>query len=395
MGVITRFGQLRTAFGLALSPSYSKLCFAVYVLVAVVFLEVCYLISLVVQQARRAQAADAPSLQELDAADHSASSLSRVPAACCVTGPPDEVVACVECPSPLPRPWLVWRKPPSAGRSSDTTASMAQRATALWDYSELLISAQGASKCPETRLVVAVRTEAQRRAQRGAIRRTWGHHGNYANCSFGLVFFMGAAATNAVVRPIRAEFQLHKDIVVELKGRREPPKTCTFVLATEWVPCFVPNASLTLVVSDDTFVDVKAILSALDWFTQSSGDLFGRVAVGRDTSTLPQLEGCAVFAKPSALRRLQPAFADEPLSCDVEEALVTGPLSRKAQLNLVHVDNMEPCNHGDGESVVTPPTIRGGASSLRPFTRTRVSISEMEKLYLQDLLYYHNFSSLM
>ncbi|KAH7945927.1 hypothetical protein HPB49_017090 [Dermacentor silvarum] len=351
MGAIARFGQLGPAFGLALSPSYTKLCLAVYVLVAILFLEVCYLISLVVQ-ARTAHAVDAPSVEERDTAAYSGSSLSRIVTACCVTGPPDEVVACVKCSSPLPSPWLVVRKPPSTGRSSNTTGT-ARRATALWDYSELLISAQGASKCPYTSLVVAVRTEAQRRAQRSVIRRTWGYHGNYANCSFGLVFFMGAAATNSIVRPIRAEFQLHKDIVVELKSRWEAQKTCTFVLATEWVPCFVPNASLTLVVSDDTFVDVKAILSALDWFSQSTGDLFGRVTLGLDTSPFPQLEGCAVFAKPGALRRLQPAFADEPLSCDAEEALVTGLLSRpeaaadslptqSAPLNCTRVANLVP-----------------------------------------------------
>ncbi|KAL1426445.1 hypothetical protein MTO96_003444 [Rhipicephalus appendiculatus] len=200
-----------------------------------------------------------------------------------------------------PRAAIIPGQHPSNTRTADRSAAV------LWDYSELLITAQRASKCPRTSLVVAVRTEAHRRAQRSAIRRTWGHHGNYANCSFGLVFFMGAVSTNRVVRPVRAEFQLHKDIVVELKNRRGPSETCTFVLAVEWVPSFVPNASLTLVVSDDMYVDVKAILSALDWFTLSTGDLFGRVTVG--ARSFPHLEDCAVFAKPNALRRLQPAFA--------------------------------------------------------------------------------------
>ncbi|KAH8024335.1 hypothetical protein HPB51_022454 [Rhipicephalus microplus] len=276
---------------------------------------------------------------------------------------------------------------------------MADRSAAvLWDYSELLISAQGASKCARTSLVVAVRTEAHRRAQRSAIRRTWGHHGNYANCSFGLVFFMGAVSTNRVVRPVRAEFQLHKDIVVELKGRREPLETCTFVLAVEWVPSFVPNASLTLVVSDDTYVDVKAVLSMLEWFVLSTGDLFGRVTL--DSTASPHLEDCAVFAKPSALKRLQPAFADEVLSCDAEVALVTGTMSRKAQLNVVHVNNMEPCNREGGCSVADSPAVvvvggGGGDAQSRPFTRTCVSIREMERLYLQDISYYHNVSSLV
>ncbi|KAH6930211.1 hypothetical protein HPB50_011795 [Hyalomma asiaticum] len=317
MGAVVRSEQLctqlRNALGLLLSPTYSKICFLLCVLVVVLFMEAFYFIKLAVQ-ARAALGVAPPSFQETRQACNSASSLNHLPAARCVTGPPEQVVACVKCPSLLPSPRLVIREPPSYGRRPSNTTTTDRNAAVLWDYNDLLISAQGASKCPYTSLVVAVRTEAHRRAQRSAIRRTWGNHGNYANCSFGLVFFMAATTTDRVLRPVMAEFQLHKDIVVELKGRRELSKTCTFVLAIEWVPRFVPNAKLTLVVTDDTFVDVKAILSALDWFSLSTGDLFGRVILALDAHRFPQLEDCAVFAKPSALRRLQPTFADEALS---------------------------------------------------------------------------------
>ncbi|KAL3209116.1 hypothetical protein MRX96_038335 [Rhipicephalus microplus] len=369
MGAVARFRQLRSAACLALSPTYSKNCFVVYVLFIAVFIEACYLIKATMDTGKAIGVALPFSGETGKATADNAGPISAISLPHAAS---KQVVTCVKCGSPLPpSPWLVMREPPSFGRHS-SNATMADRSAAvLWDYSELLISAQGASKCAHTSLVVAVRTEAHRRAQRSAIRRTWGHHGNYANCSFGLVFFMGAVSTNRVVRPVRAEFQLHKDIVVELKGRREPRETCTFALAVE------PSSQC---------------------WTGSSyrrATCFGRVTL--DSTALPHLEDCAVFAKPSALRRLQPAFADEALSCDAEVALVTGTMSRKAQLNVVHVNNMEPCNREGGYSVADSPAVvvGGGDAQSRPFTRTCVSIREMERLYLQDVSYYHNVSSLV
>ncbi|KAK8760016.1 hypothetical protein V5799_028718 [Amblyomma americanum] len=293
------------------------------------------------------------------------------------------MVACVHCASTQPSPWLVVRDPPAEGASVD----MRNYEDVLWDYNELLLSAQALRECPKPRLVAVVRSEAERREQRNVIRRTWGHPGNYANCSFRVVFLMGAVLNKKVVKTMKAEFNLHKDIVVELK-RQKQLKTCTLILAAEWVPSYALDTPLALVLRDDTYVDVKAVMSALDRFSLSTGDLFGRVTLAADSK--PQLEGCALFAKPRALVRLQPAFADEPLSCDAEESLVTGRLARKAQLSMVHVSNMESCDPGAHEKDLS---FEATAMSGRVFTRTRVSIADMKKLYLQDLQFYHNFTA--
>ncbi|KAH9368749.1 hypothetical protein HPB48_004768 [Haemaphysalis longicornis] len=304
-----------------------------------------------------------------------------------VAGPPAEVVACAGCASQLPDPWLIVRDPPSASSSLDNGTAK----SALWDFNDLLVSAPALRECPRPRLVIAVRTEAHRRAQRNVIRRTWGHPGNYANCSLRVVFIMGAENVRRVTKVVKAEFQLYRDMVVELTPSRWWQPTCTLVLAIEWVPYYYLDASLAVVIRDDTFVRVKAVISAIDSFSRSTGDFFGRVTFSRRPEyTGPQLEGCAIFVKPRALARLQPAFADEPLTCDLEDALVTGRLARKANLNIVHDVNMEPCDN----------VVEGADSDARYdgmpdglLTRSGVSVRGMERLYLWDMGSYHKLTA--
>ncbi|CAN7945434.1 unnamed protein product, partial [Ixodes hexagonus] len=130
-------------------------------------------------------------------------------------------------------------------------------------------------------------------------------------------------------------------------------------------------------VHDDTYVNVKAILDRLDWFSESTGDLFGRVTLDRGGDGgqgLPHLEDCAYFVKTSALARMQREIEDVPPDAR-EEVFITGKAARRANLTLVHLDALEPCGTSDDD------VPNGGAAWL---TRHPVPPDNMQRYFNMD-----------
>ncbi|XP_050043800.2 uncharacterized protein [Dermacentor andersoni] len=94
--------------------------------------------------------------------------------------PVPEVVSCVNCSSSAPTGGrLVWRAVSNAGHE------------ALLEFPDLLRDAYAIwAPCP--RLTVLVTSAPERRAQRDAIRTTWGRPDRHSNCSHRVVFFTSA-----------------------------------------------------------------------------------------------------------------------------------------------------------------------------------------------------------
>lgn len=163
-------------------------------------------------------------------------------------------------------------------------------------------------------------------------------------------------------------------MVVEKLTSNRPNGTSVSILLMEWVGDHSPDSLLVVKVSDDTYTNVPAVLGRLDWFTNSTGDFFGRVVMGQDADArpVPHLEGCAYFFKAQAARTIQPEFM-EVRTDPREELFITGLAARRAHLNLVHVDDVAPCS------------VPGTGSPRRWLTRHPVAPGNMYTYFVNDL----------
>lgn len=260
----------------------------------------------------------------------------------CRQGPMAELVSCSHCSANhgafAARPLvgrLVWRTVRTVQYSSPSD-------DALWTYPDLYSDALAIWKpCP--RLTVLVTSAPERRRQREAIRGTWGKASQYPNCTVRVIFFMSLTQQERYHYAIKAEHLKNKDIVAQAKSLvlREPASSMAALL-TEWVPSHANGSQLVLRVTDDTYVDVPALLATMDAWTgaPSAPYLIGRVSRDRR-----HLESCAYMAKPQVFQCLQAAFADESLSVQ-EGPLLTGRLATKAGGALLHAEWIGPCDDG-------------------------------------------------
>ncbi|KAH7961283.1 hypothetical protein HPB52_006676 [Rhipicephalus sanguineus] len=115
-----------------------------------------------------------------------------------------EFISCVNCSSSAPS-GLVWRAVSDGARE------------VLLEYPDLLMDTYAIwNRCP--RLTVLVTSEPGRRAQRDAIRATWGHLDFRCNCSYRVVFFMSAVPRSKQHYALKED---HGQLVGE-GGRRQP-----------------------------------------------------------------------------------------------------------------------------------------------------------------------------
>ncbi|XP_065301767.1 uncharacterized protein [Dermacentor albipictus] len=263
--------------------------------------------------------------------------------------PVPEVVSCVNCSSSAPAGGrLVWRAVSNAGHE------------ALLGYPDLLRDAYAIwAPCP--RLTVLVTSAPERRAQRDAIRTTWGRPDRHSNCSHRVVFFMSAQSRSKQYSDLKYEYRPLKDIVVQARVADVPEPTWWMsALLVEWVPTHVSGSRLALRVTDDTYVNVPALLAAVDSLPTSDERLR---MYGRLSSDRTHLEDCVYMAKSDGFRQLQLPFADVVAANRSDVPLVTGPLARKAGLSLVQLDGIGSCDVQSAAIAAREWLRKGGASS--------------------------------
>ncbi|KAG0420224.1 hypothetical protein HPB47_003600, partial [Ixodes persulcatus] len=238
---------------------------------------------------------------------------------------------------------------------------------------------------PAARLLVAVSSWPARFAQRQPSAAAGERGSNDGNGSFRIVFFLGCVSTGRVMLNVKLESRNYGDMVVEKTWGTYDNRASISVLLLEWVLSHAYDSQLVLKVHDDTYVNVGAVLDKLDWFSESTGDLFGRVTLerGPDGSRgLSHLEDCAYFIKTAAFVRMQREVEEVPTD-DREEVFITGKLARRANLTLVHVDDLGPCRAFSGVQ------LNGGTVWL---TRHPVLADEMQRYFERDFLHDMRYS---
>ncbi|KAH7954362.1 hypothetical protein HPB49_018039 [Dermacentor silvarum] len=287
------------------------------------------------------------------------------------SGPRAEMVlSCTNCESRRPLgARLVWRtapgQPPSGAGGDDESF--------LWDYPDIVMDVPGTwTLCP--RLNVLVPTAPERRAQRSAIRATWGWLDQYPNCTLRVVFLLRLPPGRKELAAIQKEYEAFKDIVAEKQefGVRPQPSS-TAALIVEWVPMHLHGLQWAVRVTDDTHVRVLALLDVLDRWAPGPR-VFGRASADRG-----HLEGCAYAAKSEDFLRLQPAFGSGSPDQD-EGLLVTGLLARRAGLVPTHLDGVGPCGDGEAAAVVKE-RFRTGNFSATYLTMRGLSPEQMAVLH--------------
>lgn len=179
---------------------------------------------------------------------------------------------------------------------------------------------------------------------------------------------------------LQLESRNYGDMVVEKAWGTYDNRASISVLLLEWVLSHAYDSQLVLKVHDDTYVNVGAVLDKLDWFSESTGALFGRVTLerGPDGSRgLSHLEGCAYFIKTATFVRMQREVEEVPTD-DREEVFITGKLARRANLTLVHLDDLGPCRAFGGVQ------LNGGTVWL---TRHPVLADDMQRYFERDFLH--------
>ncbi|XP_049518885.1 uncharacterized protein LOC125943548 [Dermacentor silvarum] len=263
--------------------------------------------------------------------------------------PVPELVSCVNCSSSAPAgSRLVWRAVSNAGHE------------VLLEYPDLLMDAYAIwAPCP--RLTVLVTSAPERRAQRDAIRTTWGRPDRDSNCSHRVVFFTNAQPRSQRYYALKTEYRPLKDIVVQARVAGVPEPTWWMsALLVEWVPTHVSGSRLVLRVTDDTYVNVPALLATVDSLRTSDQRL---LLYGRLSSDRTHLEDCVYMAKSDGFRQLQLPFADVLAANQSDVPLVTGAIAREAGLLLVHLDGIGSCDVQRAAVTAREWLQKGGASS--------------------------------
>ncbi|XP_075744681.1 beta-1,3-galactosyltransferase brn-like [Rhipicephalus microplus] len=192
--------------------------------------------------------------------------------------------------------------------------------------------------CPK--LTVLVTSEPGLRAQRDAIRTTWGRRDRYSNCSHRVIFFMSAVPRSKQHYALKSEYLRTKDIVVQAKITASPePSWSMSALLVEWVPTHVSHSSYVLRVTDDTYVNVSAVLAAVESLPSSDVTC---LMYGHLSPDQTHLEDCAYMVKSKGFAQMQRSFADVAVNYS-EGPLVTGRLAREAGLVLEHMDGFGSC----------------------------------------------------
>lgn len=152
---------------------------------------------------------------------------------------------------------------------------------------------------------------------------------------------MSAVPRSKQYYALKAEYRHTKDIVVQARtGAAREPTWSMSALLVEWVPTHVSGSSFVLRVTDDTYVNVPALLTALENLTSSDDT---PVIYGRSSPNQTHLEDCAYMAKSEGFMRLQRSFADVALNHS-DGTLVTGRLAHEAGLALVHMKGFGSCD---------------------------------------------------
>ncbi|KAL1439083.1 hypothetical protein MTO96_047544 [Rhipicephalus appendiculatus] len=143
------------------------------------------------------------------------------------------------------------------------------------------------------------------------------------------------------VDSVQTEYLPSKDIVVQARIAASPePAWSMSALLVEWVPTHVSNSSYVLRVTDDTYVNVPAVLAAVESLPSSDG-MF--LMYGRSSPDRTNMEDCAYVAKSEGFAQMQRSFADVAMNHS-DGPLVTGRLAREAGLILVHMEGFGSCS---------------------------------------------------
>ncbi|KAH8026588.1 hypothetical protein HPB51_022049 [Rhipicephalus microplus] len=290
------------------------------------------------------------------------------------TGNPraEMVIGCRDCDARWPLGGrLVWRT--ASGQRSSTGGGNDD--SVFWDFPDIAMDLHGTwTLCPK--LYVLVPTAPERRAQRNAIRATWGWLDQYPNCTLRVVFFLRLPRGREQIIAIKKEYKAFKDIVAhtdwESGGR--PRSSSMAAMIVEWVPMHMHSSQWALRVTDDTHVQVLALLDVLESWPAGPPRVFGRAYAGRD-----HLEGCAYVAKSEDFLRMQPALADESEDQD-EGLLVTGRLARKVGLVATHLEGVGPCGDAEAAAVVKERFSKGNLFSATHLTMRGLSPTQMAAL---------------
>ncbi|KAL1425122.1 hypothetical protein MTO96_019469 [Rhipicephalus appendiculatus] len=143
------------------------------------------------------------------------------------------------------------------------------------------------------------------------------------------------------VDSVQTEYLPSRDIVAQARIAASPePAWSMSALLVEWVPTHVSNSSYVLRVTDDTYVNVPAVLAAVESLPSSDG-MF--LMYGRSSPDRTNMEDCAYVAKSEGFAQMQRSFADVAMNHS-DGPLVTGRLAREAGLILVHMEGFGSCS---------------------------------------------------
>ncbi|KAH7961284.1 hypothetical protein HPB52_006677 [Rhipicephalus sanguineus] len=162
------------------------------------------------------------------------------------------------------------------------------------------------------------------------------------------------------VNAVQAEYRLTKDIVVQARIAASPEPTWSMsALLVEWVPTHVSHSSFVLRVTDDTYVNVPAVLDAVESLPSSNGTVLMYGLLSPDRT---HLEDCAYMAKSEVFAQMQRSFADVAMN-QSDGPLVTGRLAREAGVALVHMKGFGSCRSRHSALMAQQWLRKGGDAS--------------------------------
>ncbi|XP_078578445.1 beta-1,3-galactosyltransferase 1-like isoform X2 [Branchiostoma floridae x Branchiostoma japonicum] len=112
-------------------------------------------------------------------------------------------------------------------------------------------------------LLVLVTSAPENRAQRSAIRQTWGNENNVPGTVIKTLFAVGKPGKPSIQHSLEDENMVHRDIIQEDFVDSYKNLTLKTVMCLKWASQFCPNAKFVMKADDDTFVNIFNLVKRL------------------------------------------------------------------------------------------------------------------------------------
>ena len=153
-------------------------------------------------------------------------------------------------------------------RTQSSANSSREKIVSLHNY-QYVINEPSACRGRSVYLLVFVTSRPDNFLQRDAIRQTWGTSGHVTQLHTRIFFILGqlppseAANTTAVDQSIRAESELHHDVIQNDFLDTYRNLTLKSVAILKWIQSFCQNAKFLLKTDDDMYINIPLLVQDL------------------------------------------------------------------------------------------------------------------------------------